>query len=150
MRQKIFLQLFGVLFLFILSQTFSLCSSKSQHKKEKQRIIEIEKKWLKNLHNADSLNSILADDFIHPVSQGIFLTKSQQINCATNHPLPKGMTQKFDSLRVRIYGNVGIASGIVETVDPQGKSASKSIFTDVFIKQKGIWQAVNAQENVIR
>jgi hypothetical protein len=115
-----------------------------------QKIIRLEMKWLSSLHSKATLDTILASDFIHPVPQGIFLTKDQHINWTVNHPNLSGDIQKFDTLFVRIYNNTGIASGIVATYDNKGKIIRKSIFTDVFVKIDGKWRAVNAQENLIQ
>ncbi|MCL5031306.1 MAG: nuclear transport factor 2 family protein [Bacteroidetes bacterium] len=153
MKLKFYFVTYSIFFLLQTSFIFpssSQTSNKKNGKNEKQQIIDLENKWLSDLHNVVSLDTILAPDFIHPVSQEIFLTKTQHINWAKSHPLPAGITQKFDTLQVRIYGNVGIANGIVETFDPNGKSIRKSIFTDVFVKRYGKWQAVNAQENVVQ
>jgi len=116
---------------------------------DQQQIIKLEKNWLALLHSRPVLDTILAPDFIHPVSQGIFLTKDQHINWAVNHPDLTGNIQKFDTLLVRVYENVGIANGIVVTFNMKGKLIRKSIFTDVFIKRNDKWQAVNAQENLV-
>ena len=53
--------------------------------------------------------------------------------------------------------NVGIVNGIVLTTDEQGPSRTganpeveRSIFTDVFVRRNGRWEAVNAQENAVK
>jgi hypothetical protein len=143
-RSSIF---FIVVVLFVtFSRTVLSAEKKSDDEKQ---IIRLEMKWLSSLHNKATLDTILASDFIHPVPQGIFLTKDQHINWVVNHPDLSGDIQKFDTLFVRIYNNIGIASGIVATYDHKGKIIRKSIFTDVFVKKSGKWHAVNAQENLI-
>lgn len=154
MNWKLFIVVCG-LFLFmqyseILSQSKSNLLKKNYSITAVEQIKNIELTWLENLHNKIALDTILADDFIHVLPQGILITKSQHINWIANHPLPSGYTQKFDTLSVRVYGSTGIANGIVETRDQNGKSIHKSIFTDVFFKRNGKWQAVNAQENNIK
>ncbi len=150
-RMSIF---WGILLLIITANKF--CFSKNQNtsrndtNEDKQQIIHLEKSWLKYLHNKTALDSILAPDFIHVLPQGIFFTKKEHIEWEVKHPLPVGFSQKFDTLFVRIYGSTGIANGIVETFKNKGKSISRSIFTDVFEKRNGRWQAVNAQENVVK
>jgi Domain of unknown function (DUF4440) len=133
--------------LVIFHWTIFAAGKKSDDEKQ---IIKLELKWLGSLHSKAALETILAPDFIHPVQQGIFLTKEQHINWAVDHPNLEGIIQKFDTLFVRIYGNTGIASGIVATLNKNGKLIRRSIFTDVFIRRKGKWQAVNAQENLIK
>jgi len=54
-----------------------------------------------------------------------------------------------DQMQVRVYGDVGIANGIVLTTDEQGRELERIIFTDVFVRRNGRWEAVNAQENAV-
>ncbi len=117
---------------------------------DKELIMNIEHVWLKSLHDRTALNTILASDFVHVLPQGIFITKKENIDWEVHHPLPEGYVQKFDTLYVRVYGDTGIANGIVETFGAGGMSVRKSIFTDVFEKRNGSWQAVNAQENLVQ
>jgi hypothetical protein len=49
---------------------------------------------------------------------------------------------------VRLYGDVGIASGIVASSDG-GDRATRTLFTDVFAYRHGRWQAMHAQETSI-
>jgi hypothetical protein len=133
--------------LSIVPQTIFPAGKKSD---DKQQIIRLEVKWLSSLHSKAGLDTILAPGFIHPIPQGIFLTKDEHINWAINHPDLSGNVQKFDTLFIRIYNNTGIGSGIVATYDIKGKIIRRSIFTDIFIKMKGRWQAVSAQENLIK
>ena len=123
---------------------------KGKSSNDREQIIKIEKTWLASLHDKTALDTILANDFVHPVTNGIFLTKDQHINWVVNHPDLSGNIQKFDTLFVRIYNNTGIANGIVATLNKHGKLIRRSIFTDVFIRRNGSWQAVNGQENLIK
>jgi hypothetical protein len=82
------------------------------------------------------------------VAAGVFLTKTQHIEWAVGHPDAGNHRKTFEELRVRVYGDTGIATGIVLDVDPSGRR-SRTIFTDVFVRRHGRWQAVNAQENQI-
>jgi hypothetical protein len=59
------------------------------------------------------------------------------------------LKKPFDSLKVRLYGDVGIANGIVVASDEHGKDVNQTIFTDVFVYRDGRWQAINAQENKV-
>ena len=120
---------------------------KKNYHKDKEEIIKLEKIWLKHLHNKTALDTILAPDFVHVLPQGVFINKAQQIDWVVSHPMKSGYSQKFDSLNVRIYNDSAIVNGIVLTNNKEGKLIGKSIFTDIFIKRQGKWQAVNAQEN---
>ncbi|HEU5467360.1 MAG TPA: DUF4440 domain-containing protein, partial [Gemmatimonadales bacterium] len=56
--------------------------------------------------------------------------------------------QQFDQLQVRVYGSAAVVTGMVISTDLAGHEA-KTVFTDVFAKRGGRWQAVNAQENPV-
>lgn len=117
---------------------------------DQQALREVENLWLANEHNPTVLSRILASDFIHPISSGDFATKQQHIAyAAKQHPRPN-LKQRFENLKVRVYGKVGIVNGIVVSSDGTGRDASRAIFTDVFVYRDGRWRAVNAQENLVK
>jgi hypothetical protein len=116
---------------------------------DKDALIELENTWLKGEHDAAVLERILAPDFVHPVITGDFLTKAQHIYYSTRRLPPANLKQRFDQLNVRLYGDVGLVSGIVVTSDQDGKPLDRTIFTDVFAYREGRWQALNAQENKV-
>jgi hypothetical protein len=66
---------------------------------------------------------------------------------AVNHPAPASR-QHFDQMRIRIYDNVGIVTGIVVSTGINGRE-DRTVFTDVFVRRDSRWQAVNAQENAV-
>lgn len=106
---------------------------------------KLEQHWLENEDDPDALQSILADDFVHALPFG-FISKDQQIGYMRSHPAQeRGTNKHFQDLRVRVYGNTGIANGIVVETKTDGK-VQKTVFTDVFVYRSGKWQAVNAQE----
>ncbi len=108
----------------------------------------IERQWLACEHDSAALARILADDFVHPVPAGVFLTKAQHIDWAVSHPAPRGRQERFDHLRIRTYGAVGVVTGLVISIDAEGRE-NRTVFTDVFVRRNGRWQAVNAQENAV-
>jgi hypothetical protein len=115
---------------------------------DRQTLERLEHEWLQSEHDGPALQRLLADDFLHPVAAGVFLTKQQHIDWAVSHPAPTGRRKSFENLLVRVYGATGIATGIVLDVSPDGHR-TRTIFTDVFVRRGGRWQAVNAQENAI-
>jgi hypothetical protein len=108
----------------------------------------VELEWLHAEHDRATLDRVLADDFVHPVAAGVFLTKAQHIDWVVAHPPPVDRRQRFDRLVIRTYGDVGIVTGMVIAQAPDGRE-DRSVFTDVFVKRDGRWQAVNAQENAV-
>ena len=107
-------------------------------------IVQLENQWLEAEDKPKALPSILADDFVHVVPAGL-ITKDEQIRYLTTHRNGKEQGKHFENLRVRMFGNVAIANGIVVASAENGK-IQKTLFTDVFAYRNGRWQAVNAQE----
>ncbi len=112
---------------------------------DKQSLTALEDEWL-NARDAATLDRILAPDFVHPVSAGLFLTKAQNIDWLMKHLRPATRKEHLDHMQVRIYGEVGIVNGILITTTENGKELDRLLFTDVFEYRDGRWQAVNAQE----
>ena len=114
------------------------------------RAIEmLEHDWLDHVSDRATLERVLADDFVHVVPQGEFLSREQHIAWAVAHPRRGDRRASFETLRVRVYGRTAIATGIVINTGAGGADAQRSIFTDVFVLRNGTWQAVNAQENAV-
>jgi hypothetical protein len=109
-----------------------------------QTVMRLEHRWLANENNPGVLESILADDFVHVLPEGM-ISKREHIDYVKTHPNAFPGTHKFERLDVRVYGNVAIANGIVLAVLPGG-APHRTLFTDVFALRQGRWQAVNAQE----
>lgn len=116
---------------------------------DRQALIALENEWLENERNPAALEHILAPDFVHAVLTGDFLTKAEHISWCTKHPQPANLKSRFEKLEVRMYGDVGIASGIVATGDGS-KDIDRTVFTDVFAYRSGHWQAIHAQETTVR
>ncbi len=112
--------------------------------KAKKEVTDLENRWLATEDDPQALESILADDFVHVVPVG-FVSKDEQISFMRKHPAPRRGPHRFETLRVRIYGDTAIANGAVLAIDPNQK-IQKTLFTDVFVLRNGRWQAVNAQE----
>jgi uncharacterized protein DUF4440 len=120
-------------------------SSQRTTEHDRQALIAVEHDWLAHLRDSATLERILAPDFVHAVEPGQFLTKEQHISWNAQHPLSPDHEAHFEKLQVRLYGDVGIASGIVSSSDGEDHVA-RSLFTDVFAFRNGRWQAVHAQE----
>lgn len=112
------------------------------------RISALEYRWLE-ARDRKTLDTILADDFVHPVAPGLFLDKKQQIAWTLAHPRAPNRRPLILDLHVRVYGDVSIANGRVALRDNADRILRVTLFTDVFVKRNGRWQAINAQENVV-
>ena len=116
---------------------------------DRAAIEKLEHEWLDAESDRPTLERILASDFLHQVPAGVFLSKRQHIDWSVKHPRPANRKARFEKLDVRLYGNTAIASGIVDDTNASGKDLRRSIFTDVFVRRDGQWQAVSAAENLV-
>jgi hypothetical protein len=115
--------------------------------RDRSAIVALEHTWL-GAQDRPTLERLLAPDFVHIVPGGAFLTRAEHIAWVTAHPRPASTKMSFGSLRVRLYGTVAVANGVVLARPAKGP-ARRSAFTDVFVFRDGRWQAVNAQEDLI-
>ncbi|HEV2288279.1 MAG TPA: nuclear transport factor 2 family protein [Candidatus Acidoferrales bacterium] len=109
-----------------------------------QAVIRLEHRWLANENKPAVLESILGDDFVHVVPEGM-ISKREHIDYVKAHPNAFPGVHKFEQLEVRVYGSTAIANGVVLALPPGGPP-HRALFTDVFTFRQGRWQAVNAQE----
>lgn len=122
--------------------------TQAQPQGREQEVKELEQRWLENEDRPDVLESILADDFVHVLPSG-FISKADHIGYLRQHPNYLSKNKHFEELRVRIYGDVAIATGIVSSLREPGSKPKRTAFTDVFVRRAGKWSAVNAQELVL-
>jgi ketosteroid isomerase-like protein len=131
--------------LAVLIPTSVSLGTQSQSQGREQEVKDLEQRWLENEDRPDVLESILADDFVHVLPSG-FISKADHIGYLRQHPNYLSGKKHFEELRVRVYGDVAIATGIVNSVREQGSKPKRTAFTDVFVRRDGKWLAVNAQE----
>jgi hypothetical protein len=114
-----------------------------EEKSKQQEVLDLENLWLQVEDDPAALESILAPDFLHVVPVGI-ITRDEQLNFMRKHPSPHPGSKHFEDMHVRIYGDVAIVNGMVVATAAEG--TQKTLFTDIFVRREGKWQAVNAQE----
>ncbi|HKV50406.1 MAG TPA: nuclear transport factor 2 family protein [Gemmatimonadaceae bacterium] len=114
-------------------------------KADSAAVVALEHHWL-SVDDSAALEQILAPDFLHPVSTGDIIDKAQHIGFVASHPRPASVHPHFERLDVRVYGRSAIATGIVAAVQDGKPGVRRTMFTDVFVKRAGRWQAVSAQE----
>lgn len=114
-------------------------------------IARVESEWLTALNTADvdAVAKILADDFLRPApDSGQFVNKTDLLGYYRSHLKPQSPNQRrIEDMTVSVYGDAAIARGKVVSTGADGKVVSTLLFTDVFAKRNGKWQAVSAQEN---
>jgi ketosteroid isomerase-like protein len=94
-----------------------------------------------------ALSRLVADEFIEISRIGQLRTKADNIRDIASGEL-KLASVKYDSLRVRIYGDVAVLTGIADNTGAfRGFPFSGKIrYTRVFVRRGGRWQAVAMQQ----
>lgn len=134
-----------LIFLTLLLPASPLQAAGAPTQTMEQQVRAVEQRWLANENRPDVVQSILAEDFIHVLPVG-FITKAEHLRYLDEHPHAFPGAKHFEGLRVRIYGQVAVATGIVSALPEPGSKPSRTAFSDVFVKRAGKWVAVNAQE----
>jgi hypothetical protein len=117
-------------------------------------IQKIEQEGLEALRRNDTktLERILGDDWMDNTGWGRIVTRKEFFSRPVPPAPPAGteMAQHFEDTKVRFYGDVAIATGMVvsETTEKSSgkKTTRRSLYTDVLVWRDGRWQAVSSQE----
>ena len=111
-----------------------------------QALMQMERDWVDATvkHDAAAFGRIVADDWSANSWDGQTFDKAKAIA-----DFPSGTTASItlDPMKVRIFGDVAIVTGgDTEKSTYKGKDSSGHyIWTDVFAKRNGQWQAVSSQ-----
>lgn len=109
-----------------------------------RQVRAVEERWLAHVADPQVVATLLADDFVH-VLPGGFVDKREHLQYLRDHPDAFPGRKHFAALRIRIYGQTAVATGIVSSESAEGYS-KLTAFTDVFVLRHGLWLAVSAQE----
>jgi ketosteroid isomerase-like protein len=109
------------------------------------KILAFESKWNTAYKQGDvqTMNSLLADDFIITVEDGTTYSKSGYIALNGNASVRVVISEMSD-LKVRVHGNTAVVTGAYHE---QGISNGKPYdyhdrFTDVWMNSNGKWQVI--------
>src|SRR5579871_1749326 len=140
-------QIVGVC-LVLAATTAMLSQAKNDKNSAEQTLIQMEHDWSQadTQKDAAALNRILAEDWIGIDFEGTVLTKPQALKGISSDAASLESTVLRD-MKVRVYGNTAIVTGTdTEKGEYHGKDSSgKYLWTDVFVKRNGKWQAVSSQ-----
>jgi ketosteroid isomerase-like protein len=129
--------------------TVLLCSaqSKSSTKDSAATIEHLEEAWCQAIvqNDAEALDKILADDFLGTEVDGRHYTKQDSIHDAQGGPTIYAACEKLEDMKVRFFGEVAVVQGI-EGFQRRDGSRGKWVFTDVFVRRKGLWQVVASED----
>jgi len=110
-----------------------------------QQVRAIEERWLAHVGEPEVVGAILADNFVHVLPSGI-VDKREHLQYLRDHPDAFPGRKHCAALRIRIYGQAAVATGIVSSQRDPGSADKLTAFTDVFVLRHRHWLAVSAQE----
>jgi ketosteroid isomerase-like protein len=98
-----------------------------------------------------ALSRMLAPDFVEISRLGALRSRADNIRDIASGTL-KLTAVKYDSLDVRIYGDVAILRGIADNTGAfRGFPFSGKVrYTRIFVKRDGRWQAVEMQQTAMQ
>ncbi|QGZ53773.1 nuclear transport factor 2 family protein [Paraburkholderia acidiphila] len=111
---------------------------------ERLQVELLEHQWTQAAAAGDHpvLNDLLDDKFFEVFPGDVRRTKRDMLAAA---PLPPGSTQVLEDVRVRVLGNVAIATGINRYKPATGYNAIEYRFTDVFVRREDGWRVAAAR-----
>lgn len=120
---------------------------------DEQQVMQIEREWIDAFVRSDTetLERILAEDFIFTDPAGNILTKAEWIEDMTNGTL-KFESIQIDDLKVRVFGNSAAVANGRTTVKAQSKEGGfngKFCYTVMYVKRDGRWQPVAEQATLL-
>jgi rhodanese-related sulfurtransferase len=123
------------------------CNTKTQDKTTGS-LVMVEMRWVGALNNKDTklLGCLLGPEFADSGVNGQLRDRATVLAELPQHP---GVNQHFRELKAVVAGDAGVVRGVNHVVLPNGQAADVR-FTDTFSYRDGVWQAVAAQETLIR
>ena len=144
------LYIFLLLSALLVGPAFGQVKTRAQTTWARAALLRLENDWLKAIaqHNILALNRILAAEFIDTTYTGELRNKDHALARAKSGTTAI-RSQQLQDMQVSFYRNVAVVTGLNVVVGDQFGEA-RIRFTDVFVKRDGRWQAVAAQETLIR
>jgi ketosteroid isomerase-like protein len=95
------------------------------------------------------LERVYATEYVYTHSNGAVLNKAQEI-ADTMSSNSKWTSSTFADLKVRVYGDVAIVTGVQTLLGTsQGYMSGARRITDLFIKRDGRWQQIGGQTTLV-
>ncbi len=150
--------LMTILFAAGLTQTVeTFVQENLQHEQEIRKLLD---EFAQAFAKTDTvvLKKLVADDYIHTNLDGGVLNKSQWLERAKMRlaEIDAGKFKithySYDDIRIRIYGNTAVATGLAKTEGlREGKEFKWNLrFTNVWVKRDGLWQRVAFHDSSLR
>ena len=116
-------------------------------------VLALEPARARALLQADTtgLSRLIADDFVEISRVGQLRTKAENLREIASGEL-KLTSVKYDSLAVRIHGDVAILRGVADNAGSYRgfPFRGKLRYTRIFVRRAGSWQAVAMQHTMIQ
>jgi len=132
-------------FAFLFSVTIAGAQvSALQSSAEEQAVSQLERELAKAYIQGDvkTLARILADELID-TSDGLVVNKQYHLKYLNPR---NGLTAEFSNMRVRVYGNAAVVTGVEVLFQTANKdNAIYYRFTDTFLKREVGWQLIASQ-----
>ena len=112
-------------------------------------IRESEAAWAASVATGDTaaVSRILADDFVGVDPDGKSYDKAEMVRDTKNAP-KYFRSNKLDDVKIRFYGDTAVAQGS-ETWERQNGQRGQFVWTDTWIRRKGVWQIVAAEDLIV-
>lgn len=96
-----------------------------------------------------TMERFYADDYVYTHSNGTVNDKAREIAEYMSSGM-KWSTQKSDDLRVRVYHDMAIVTGLSTlTGSAAGYVSGPRRFTEIWVKRNGRWQTVGGQSTLV-
>ena len=96
-----------------------------------------------------TMERLYADDYMYVHSNGTVHNKAQDI-AESLSPDQAWTAHKSDDLKVHVYGNVAIVTGVSTlTGSSKGYVSGPRRFTEVWVRRNGRWQEVGGQSTIV-
>jgi hypothetical protein len=143
-----------LLALLLLPTPSALFAQSKANKAFAEQLIQMERDWSQAdvKKDAAALNRILAEDWTGIDFQGTVLTKPEVLRQVDLHSDATATeSSELGEMKIRIFGNTALVSGTeIERSEYKGKDSSgKYIWTDIFVRRNGRWQAISSQSTKI-
>ncbi|MFM0225202.1 nuclear transport factor 2 family protein [Paraburkholderia dipogonis] len=102
-------------------------------------LASMEQAWVNAAIRGDraTLDQLLDDSFIETMPNGARRTKADVLFAPT---LPSGSTQSLGELKVHVFGNIAMVSGVNHYTPGSGMKATDYAFTDVYVRRGDAWR----------
>jgi ketosteroid isomerase-like protein len=106
-------------------------------------LTSIEQTWVDAAIRGDraTLDQLLDDSFVETMPNGARRTKADVLFAPT---LPHGSKQTLGQMKVRVFGNVAMVSGVNHYTPAASMKATSYVFTDLYVRRGDVWRVASS------